>query len=82
MAVDDLLQQALSLPRHERVRLAEELLSSIEEPEDEVAAFWGPELERRSREIAPGAVRLTPWETAHLEITAELEERRARRSPS
>jgi putative addiction module component (TIGR02574 family) len=82
MAGDDLLEQLLSLPRRERVRLAEELLSSLEEPEEQLAAAWVPELERRSQEIAQGAVRVTPWETARAEITAELEERRARRSPS
>jgi putative addiction module component (TIGR02574 family) len=82
MQVDELLAQALSLPRHERARVAEELLSSIEEPADQAAAAWATELERRSQEVAQGAVQLTPWETARAEIRDELEQRRARRSPS
>ena len=47
MQLDELLEQVLSLPRHERARLAEELLSSIAEPDDEVATAWATELELR-----------------------------------
>ena len=82
MQVDELLAEALSLPRHERARVAEALLSSIEEPADRAAAAWTTELERRSQEVAHGAVQLTPWDTVRAEIRDELEQRRARRSPS
>ena len=54
MQMDELLAQVLSLPPHERARVAEELLASIEEPDDEATAQWVTELERRSREVAPG----------------------------
>ncbi|WP_438003303.1 hypothetical protein WME89_30965 [Sorangium sp. So ce321] len=39
MSTEELLAQVLLLPRHERARLAEEVLSSLEEPDaEEVAA--------------------------------------------
>jgi len=63
-------------------RVAEELLSSLEEPDDEVAAAWATELERRSREVAEGRVQPTSWPTARTEILKELEQRRASRTAS
>ena len=40
MSTDELLAETLRLSRRERARVAEELLSSLEEPEDDVAAAW------------------------------------------
>jgi putative addiction module component (TIGR02574 family) len=82
MSTEDLLAEALRLPRCERAKVAQELLSSLEESADDVAAAWADELERRSREIADGRVQTVPWETVRAEILKELEQRRARRSPS
>ena len=82
MSTDDLVAEALRLPRPERARVAEELLSSLEEPADEVAVAWATELERRSREIAEGRVQVVAWETVRTDIVKELEERRASRPPS
>ena len=82
MSTDDLVAEALRLPRPERARVAEELLSSLEEPADEVAAAWATELERRSREVAEGRVQVVAWETVRTDIVKDLEERRASRSPS
>ena len=82
MSTDELLAEALRLPRPERARVAEELLSSLEEPADEVAAAWAAELERRSQEVAEGRVQTVAWETARGTIVKELEERRAGRSSS
>jgi len=76
MQTDDLLAQALSLLRPERARIAEELLASIEEPDDEVAGAWGGELERRSREVADGSVGTLPWESVREELITNLAERR------
>jgi putative addiction module component (TIGR02574 family) len=83
MSTEELLAQVLRLPRHERARLAEEVLSSLEEADDqEVAAALAPELERRSREVAEGQVQTIEWGTARAELLKELEERRARRAAS
>ena len=79
---EELLAEVLRLPRAERARVAEELLSSLEEPADEVAAAWAAELERRSREVAEGRVQTVAWETVRMEILKELEQRRAGRSSS
>jgi putative addiction module component (TIGR02574 family) len=76
MSTDDLLAQALSLPRGERARLADELLASLEEPEEDVAAAWANELQRRSRELSSGTVERVPWQTARAQILAELKQRR------
>jgi putative addiction module component (TIGR02574 family) len=78
----DRLAEALRLTRVDRARVAEELLSSLEEPDEEVAAAWATELERRSREIAEGHVQTISWETARTEILKELEQRRAPRTAS
>ena len=72
----------LRLPRQERARVAEELLSSLEEPQEHVAVAWAVELERRSREIAEGKVQTVEWETARAEVVKELERRRAGRASS
>ena len=82
MSTDELLGRVLRLPRRERARVAEELLSSLEEPDDDVAAAWAAELERRSREVAEGRVQTVAWETARAEVLSELEQRRARRASS
>ena len=82
MDEDELLAEALRLTRVDRARVAEELLSSLEESDDEVAAAWATELERRSREVAEGRVQTISWETARTEILKELEQRRAPRTAS
>lgn len=73
------MAEVLRLPRTERARVADEILSSLEEPTDEVAAAWAQEIERRSQEISDGRVQTIAWETARAEILSEIKERRARR---
>ena len=82
MSTEELLAQVLRLPRTERARLAEEVLSSLEESDEQVTAAWARELERRSREIAEGRVQSVDWGTARAQILKELEQRRAGRSSS
>ena len=82
MSTDELLAQVLGLPRTERARVAEEVLSSLEEPDDQVAEAWASELRRRSRDVAEGRVEAVDWATARAEILRELERRRAARSSS
>jgi len=67
--------------REERARVAEELLSSLEEPDEEIATAWVSELERRSRDMAEGKAQTVEWSTAQAQILAELKSRRARRPP-
>jgi hypothetical protein len=57
-------------------RVAEELLASLEGSDEDVAAAWVDELERRSRERAEGTIVGVPWDEARTEILAELKRRR------
>jgi putative addiction module component (TIGR02574 family) len=82
MSTDELLAAALRLPRPERARLTEEMLASLEEPDEQVAAAWAEELERRSRDIAEGRVQILGWETVRAQITLDLGRRRATRLSS
>jgi putative addiction module component (TIGR02574 family) len=82
MSTEELLAEALRLPRPERAQVAEELLSSLEESDDEVAAAWVSELERRSPEVAEGRVHTADWQTVRTSILKELEQRRAGRTAS
>lgn len=79
MSTDELLAEALRLTRADRVRVAEELLSSLEESDDDVATAWATELERRSREVAEGRVQTISCESARTEILKEFEARNANR---
>ena len=82
MSTEELLAQVLGLPRSERARVAEEVLSSLEEPDDLVAKAWSEELRRRSRDVAEGRAQTVDWATARTEILQELERRRAARLSS
>lgn len=82
MSTDELLAQVLGLPRTERARVAEEVLSSLEEPDEQVAEAWAEELRRRSRDVAEGRVQTVDWATARAEILQDLERRRAARTSS
>ena len=82
MSTDELLVQALRLPRPERARIAEEMMASLEEADEQVAAAWAEELQRRSRDIADGRVQLLDWETVRAQILDELGQRRANRLSS
>jgi len=82
MSTDELLVEALRLPRLERARLAEEMLASLEETDEQVAAAWAEELERRSGDVAEGRVLLLEGETVRAQILNELGLRRANRLSS
>lgn len=82
MSTDELLENILRLPRDERVRVAEEVLSSLEEPEDVVAAAWVEELLRRSQALTEGKTQTIPLETVRAQFLKEIEQRRAGRTPS
>ncbi|MEQ1757572.1 MAG: addiction module protein [Vicinamibacterales bacterium] len=82
MSTDELLAEALRLSRDQRARVAAELLSSLEEGDDAIAAAWADELVRRSSDIAAGRVQAVSWESARADILTELRQRRASGPPS
>ena len=82
MSGDELVIEALRLSREERARVAAELLSSLEEDDEEVVGAWAEELARRSADVREGRVATVPWEVVRAEIVNELAQRRARRGSS
>jgi putative addiction module component (TIGR02574 family) len=68
---DALVEHMLTLPPHDRARLAELLLASLEGADPDVEAAWATEVQRRVRELEQGAVRGIPAE----EVFAAVERR-------
>ena len=62
MSKEELLAEVLRLPRSERARFAEEVLSTLEEPEEDVALAWAEELDRRAEDASAGRVRGEDWQ--------------------
>lgn len=66
--VEELSHKARALPPEDRVRLAEELLASIQEPDAEVDAAWAEEIKRRIAEIDSGKAKLIPADEVFAEV--------------
>lgn len=66
--VEELSRQALTLAPEERVRLAEELLATVQEVDADVEATWDEEIKRRVAEIETGAAKLTPAAEVFAEV--------------
>ena len=58
----NLAEQALSLPAQERLRLATELLDSVEPGTDpNIDAAWEEHIQRRLAEVETGTAKGRPW---------------------
>lgn len=66
--LEELSSQARTLPAADRVRLAEELLATVHEPDDEVEAAWDEEIRTRIADIDAGAAKLIPAEEVFAQI--------------
>jgi putative addiction module component (TIGR02574 family) len=67
-------EEALKLPSHERARLAEHLISSLDEEEDpEAERLWVEEAERRYKEYREGKVKAKPADFVFKEARSKLE---------
>jgi putative addiction module component (TIGR02574 family) len=73
-STDDLLKQVLSLPPGERARLAEQLLESLEPPNERNRQLWADEAERRLEAYERGDLKSVPAE----EVFARLRTRFSR----
>ena len=63
ISAEDIIDQALREPEKERARIAEILISSLENSFDKNVEFaWQEEVTRRLKEIDSGAVKCIPWE--------------------
>lgn len=69
MSVYDIEAEVLKLPSHERARLAEVLIASLDD-DDEIAQAWADEAERRYEELRSGAVKAVPAEEVFARIRA------------
>ena len=81
-AAQKLLDQALDLPKGERKKLAQWLLDSLEPARDPFFAnraiekAWAAEIDRRSKEIDEGTVKLTPWSVVRRDAERRIDESR------
>ena len=66
--IDELSRKARSLPPEERIRLAEELLSSVQDSDEEIEAAREDEIKRRLDEVESGTAKLIPAEEVFAEI--------------
>jgi len=66
--IDELSRKARALPPEERIRLAEELLSSVQDSDEEIEAAWAEEIVRRLEEVENGTAKLIPAEEVFAEI--------------
>lgn len=77
MPVEQLEAEALALPSHDRIRLVERLIESLDEDESEdedpaeIERAWEEEIRRRLEEFDSGAVEAIPA----AEIIADLRQR-------
>ena len=70
---ENVIKQALQLPREARALIAEKLLESLDFEEPfEVSSEWQEEIVRRCREIDEGTVELIPGEDVLKEAAKEL----------
>jgi putative addiction module component (TIGR02574 family) len=60
--VEELSRRARDLSPEERVQLAEEILATVHEVDEEVDAAWDAEIRRRIDEVENGTARLIPAE--------------------
>lgn len=71
MSVQELESEILKLPSHERARLAELLIASLDE-EDEITHAWADEAERRYQELRSGTVQAIPAEEVFARVRSRL----------
>jgi hypothetical protein len=63
-----LLEDALRLDADERAKLAEELLASLDEVEDEVERAWAAEIARRATDARVSAAEEEDWRSALSDV--------------
>ncbi len=80
---NDIWIRALELPRAERQALAQRLMESLDEPEDEVLseaewkAAWAEEIEARIARYERGETTARDWREALADIEKNLRKRRS-----
>ncbi len=76
---DEILADGMRLPLRDRVRLAQRLVSSLDdEGETDVEALWAAEAERRLEELRTGRVKGIDAAEAFRKVHEALEPKRLR----
>lgn len=71
--VDEITLKARSLPAEDRARIAEDLLSSLQEEADPaIEAAWDTEIRRRLDEVEAGTAKLIPAAEVFAEVRRML----------
>ncbi len=70
MSTQELEAQVLRLARHERARLAQKLIASLEE-DDEIDQAWTEEAERRYEELRDGSVEALPADQVFADVRSK-----------
>ena len=70
--VADLSLQARLLPPEDRIRLAEELLASLDPHVADVELAWEKEIRRRVTDVEQGLVELIPAKAAFAQVRSIL----------
>ncbi|HEU0012921.1 MAG TPA: addiction module protein [Longimicrobium sp.] len=71
MTIEQIEAEVLKLPVHHRARLAQSLITSLDE-ESEIEAAWAEEADRRYEAYRAGEMKAIPAAQAMAEIRAEL----------
>jgi putative addiction module component (TIGR02574 family) len=71
VSVYEIEAEALKLPTHERARLAQLLIASLDE-DDEIERAWAEEVERRLEDLKAGRVQAIPAAEVFADVRAHL----------
>ena len=67
--VNRIIDQALQQPEKERARIAEKLISSLDQTIDlDFELAWQQEIDKRLKEIDSGTVECIPWEDVRSKL--------------
>jgi putative addiction module component (TIGR02574 family) len=69
---NDLLAEALELPLDERAKMAADLLESLDEVEEDVAAAWASEIKHRVSAARAGELESTDWRVVLDRVEREV----------
>ncbi len=69
--IEDLFDEAISLPVEERTLLVDKLLQSLNPALSDIDKLWAEEAERRLKEITEGSVKTIPGD----EVFSKIRER-------
>jgi len=70
--LEHLRQQAMQLPKKERLELAHELEDSVDDDDGDLHPAWRTELERRVAAVDAGTAEALPVDEAFADIRAKL----------